>query len=181
MKDWLYYRIYAEPHQKWYHDLLEEVVKPFISENEKMIESFFFFHYHHPYGVKPWDEIEAHEPKFKQGEEVWFIRLRVLAEKSNLKTLEESLNKFIGTSKTAFEHEKCTYNEKGDLGGRFGEVRREFVRKYLEYASKIALSLLDEPRDQKYFEKVMGLMHLPANMFEFNILISCEDKVLFQF
>lgn len=148
MKDWLYYRIYARPSQEWYFDLLREVVRPFIQENEKLIDSFFFFHYHHQYATPPYDGVEAKEPKFKKGEEVWFIRLRVLAEQNNLKTLDKSLNKYMDNSKIVSEREKCVYDEKGDLGGRFGETRRELVRKYLEYASRITLSLLDEPKDQ---------------------------------
>lgn len=173
LKDWLYYRIYARPVQEWYHNLLKEVVRPFISDNEDLIDSFFFFRYHHGYGVKPYDEIEAEEPKFKQGEEVWFIRLRVLAEKKNLKHLEESLNKYIDDSPTALEREPCTFNEKADLGGRFGETRLELVRKYLEYASRITLSLLDEPKDEEYFKKLSGIIHLPSNMLMFALIIDC--------
>ncbi len=166
MKDWLYYRIYARPSQEWYYDLLKEVVRLFIQENEKLIDSFFFLHYCHPYGVAPYDGIEAKEPKFKEGEEVMFIRLRVLSEQEYLKTLDDSLNKYIDNCIQAFEREKCIYDEKGDLGGRFGETRRELVRKYLEYASRITLSLLDEPKDKAHYEKIGGLIHLPSNMLE---------------
>jgi len=180
MKDWLYYRIYAKPIEEWYHKLLKEIVKPFISKNEKIIYSFFFFHYQHPYGIKPWDEkIEAYEPKFKQGEYVCFIRLRVLAEQKNINTLEENLNRFIDTSPTAIEREKCPFDEKADLGGRFGEIRRILVRNYLEYASRLTLSLLDEPKDKEYYDKITGLIHLPANMLDFNITISCANNILF--
>lgn len=173
MKDWLYYRIYARPIQEWYHNLLKEIVRPLISENEQLIDSFFFFRYHHGYGVKPWDGIEAKEPKFKEGEEVWFIRLRVLTEEENLKALEEKLNGFIIRSPTALEFEPCIYNEKADLGERFGKSRVELVRKYLEYASRLTLSLLDEPKDEKYFEKLSGLIHLPSNMWMFAKNVKC--------
>ena len=148
MKDWLYYRIYAKPSQDWYSNLLREVVRPFIQQNEKLIDSFFFFEYHHNYGVPPYESgIEAKEPKFKKGDEVWFIPLRVLVEQENLEALDNSLINYMNNSKTILDKEKCTFDEKADLGGRFGETRRELVRKYLEYASRITLSLLDEPKD----------------------------------
>jgi hypothetical protein len=170
MKDWLYYRIYAKPSQEWYFDLLTEIVRPFIQENEKIIDSFFFFKYHHPYGEPPYDGIEANQPKFKKGDEVWFIRLRVLTEQENLEDLEHSLIKYMKNSKTLLDKEKCAYDEKADLGGRFGEIRRELVRKYLEYASRITLSLLDEPKDQAYLEKLGGLIHLPSNMLGYAVI-----------
>lgn len=174
MKDWLYYRIYAKPVDDWYSKLLKEVVKPFVSENETMIDSFFFLHYHHPYGVKPYDNVEAKEPKFKVGDEVWFIRLRILAEKTDIPVLETNFKRIISKSQTVLEIEECSYNEKADLGVRFGEERRELVRKYLEYASRITLSLLDQPRNQEYQKKLSGLIHLPSNMLEFAVVIKCE-------
>lgn len=174
MKDWLYYRIYAKPSQEWYYDLLREVVRPFILENDKLIDSFFFFYYNHLYGVPPYEGgIEAKEPKFKKGDEVWFIRLRVLAEQEHLKTLDDSLIKYIDNSTAALEKEKCIFDEKADLGSRFGETRRELVRKYLEYASRITLSLLDEPKDKTYYDKLSGLIHLPSNMLKYAIVVRC--------
>ena len=171
MRDWLYYRIYAKPSQDWNHNLLMEVVRPFIQENEKLIGSFFFFKYHHNYGVPPYESgMEAKQPKFRKGDEVWFIRLRVLAEQKNLRALDYSLTKYMDKSKTILDKEKCTFDEKADLGGKFGETRRELVRKYLEYASRITLSLLDETKDQEYLNKLGGLIHLPSNMLEYAII-----------
>lgn len=175
MKDWLYYRIYAKPRPNldWY-DLLKEVVRPFISENDKLIESFFFLCYQMRYGIDEGLE-KGCEQKFEVGEWVRFIRLRVLAEQENLKTLDERLNKSMDETPTVIEREKCTYDEKEDLGGRFGETRRELVRKYLEYASRITLSLLDEPQDDKYYEKICGLIHLPSNMLNYRIVVTCPN------
>lgn len=179
MKDWLYYRIYAKPFQDWYSNLLKEVVRPFIQKNEKLIDSFFFFQYHHKYGIPPYEsEIEAKEQKFKKGDEVWFIRLRVLAEQENLKILNDSLNKYMDKSQTILDKEKCSYNEKADLGGRFGETRIELIHKYLEYASRITLSLLDEPKDKAYLEKISGLIHLPSNMLDYAIICPKCGKVI---
>jgi hypothetical protein len=179
MKDWLYYRIYAKPSQGWYSNLLREVVRPFIQKNEKLIDSFFFFEYHHNYGVPPYDsEIEAKEPKFKKGDEVWFIRLRVLAEQENLKALDDNLIKYMDNSQTILDKEKCSFDEKADLGGRFGETRIELVRKYLEYASRITLSLLDERKDKAYFDKISGLIHLPSNMLEYAIICQKCGKII---
>lgn len=131
-----------------------------------LIDSFFFLKYHHQYATAPYDGIEAKEPKFKKGDEVWFIRLRVLAEQEHLSALDDSLIKYVDKSTTSREKEKCTYDEKADFGGRFGEPRRELVRKYLEYASRITLSLLDEPKDKKYYNNIGGLIHLPSNMLD---------------
>jgi len=175
MKDWLYYRIYVRPHfNDWYPRLLREVVQPFISKNEKSIDSFFFFMYHMQYGIHEGLE-KGCEHRFKVGEWVSFIRLRVWAEQENISNLEGELLKFIKMSPTVLETEKCTYNEKEDLGGRFGETRRELVRKYLEYASRITLSLLDEPRDEKYYDKIGGLIHLSSNMLNYCIVVTCPN------
>jgi hypothetical protein len=171
MKDWLYYRIYAKPNlDDWYPRLLREVVQPFISKNEKSVDSFFFFWYRMQYGIHEGLE-KGCEQKFEVGEWVSFIRFRVLAERENISNLEGELLKFIKMSPTVLETEKCTYNEKGDLGGRFGETRRELVRKYLEYASRITLSLLAELKDDKYYDNIGGLIHLPSNML--NYVIEC--------
>ena len=83
MKDWLYYRIYAKTVENWYPNILREIVQPFISENEKQIESFFFFKYHMQYGIHE-DVEKTCEQKFKKGDWVSFIRLRVLTEEKNI-------------------------------------------------------------------------------------------------
>ena len=47
------------------------------------------------------------------------------------------------------------------------------LRKYLEYACRLSLSLLGENRDQKYSEKISGLIHCPSNILEYQAMISC--------
>ena len=175
MKDWLYYKIYAKEVKNWYQNLLKEIVHPLISENEKMIESFFFTKYHMQYGIH--EKIEKTcEQKFKKGDLVSFIRLRVLAEKQNIPDLEKNLLNFVKASPTVLETEKCTYNELADLGNRFGIERVEIVRKYLESASKVALSLLVETRDENYFKnKISGLIHLPSNILEYRVGLRCPQ------
>lgn len=172
LKDWLYYKIYAKPINDWYPRLLKEVVQPFISNNEKSIDSFFFFKYRMQYGIHETLE-KGCEQKFKVGEWVNFIRLRVLAQQEIISNLENELLKLIKASPTVLETEKCKYDEVADLGNRFGKQRVEKVRKYLEYACRISLSLLAEPRDANYFEKIGGLIHLPSNILEYRVKIRC--------
>ena len=173
-KDWIYYRIYSKPDlDDWYPRLLKEVVKPFVSQNEEYIDSFFFLKYHHHYAVRPYDEIETDDPMFRQGEIVWFIRFRVLTQKKNITNLEDELMTLIKKSPTVLANEKCKYNEIEDLGNRFGKQRVKEVRKYLEYACRLSLSLLGENRDQKYSEKISGLIHCPSNILEYHVMIPC--------
>lgn len=80
MKNWLYYKIYAKDVNGWYQNLLREIVQPLISENEQVIESFFFFKYHFRYGIDEGIE-KTCEQKFQQGDWVSFIRLRILQRK----------------------------------------------------------------------------------------------------
>lgn len=172
--DWIYYRIYAQPKvENWYSLLLREVVNSFISKNEKLIESFFFFMYHHQYGVAPYDGKEAEEPQFEKGDEVWFIRLRVLVHKENLQELEEDLLTFIEKSKIAITKEKCKYDELADLGDRFGKERVKEVRNYLNSICILSLSLLEDERDAEYNEKIAGLIHLASNVLEYSTNVPC--------
>lgn len=113
------------------------------------------------------------EQKFKVGEWVSFIRLRVLAEQKNISNLEGELLKLIKMSPTVLETEKCKYDEVADIGNRFGKKRVKLVRKYLEYACRISLSLLKESRDNEYYNKIGGLVHLPSNIFEYRVAIPC--------
>jgi len=179
MKDWIYYKIYAKEVNDWYPRLLKEIVQPFISKNEEVIDSFFFLKYHLQYGVHETLE-KACEQKFNIGDVVNFIRLRVLAKQENISNLEEKLLKLVRASPTVIETEKCKYDELADLGNRFGKQRVEKVRKYLEYTCRIRLSLLEEPRD---FQKISGLIHLPSNILEYMVEIQCPkcgQKRLFQ-
>jgi len=73
------------------------------------------------------------------------------------------------------------YTKYEPSSGSLGEsVARTFssgwsvVNKYLEYASRISLSLLDETRDQDYFKKIHGLIHLPSNILEYAVEIKCD-------
>lgn len=182
LKDWLYYKIYAKDVDEWYPCLLKEVVQPFISNNEKSIDSFFFFKYHMQYGIhEPLEK--GCEQKFKVGDWVSFIRFRLLAEQKSIPNLESELLKLVKASSTVLATEKCKYDEIGDLGNRFGKQRVKEVRKYLEYACRISLSLLGEPRDKNYFDKISGLIHLPSNILEYRVKIlcpKCGHEITFQ-
>jgi len=150
-------------------------VEPFVLKYDSLIESFFFFKYHHPYGVPPYDGLEAKEPKFNVGDEVWFIRFRLLSEEENLVELDTRLNELMDKSNLVIERELCVYDETRDLGGRFGESRQVLVRKYLEYSSRITLSLLNEKKDNEYYKKISGLIHLPSNMLEYALVSKCPQ------
>ena len=175
MKTWLYYKIYAKEVNGWYQNLLREIVQPLISENEKAIESFFFFKYHFQYGIHEGIESTC-EQKFKKGDLVSFIRLRILAEEKDISELETKLLSFVKASPTVLETEKCVYDELADIGNRFGRERVEVVRKYLEMTCRVALSLLVETRDEDYFKnKISGLIHLPSNILEYRIGLRCPQ------
>jgi hypothetical protein len=174
LKDWLYYKIYARPIENWYQNLLREIVLPFISENEKQIESFFFLKYHFRFEIDEGIENTCEQRiRANRGDLISFIRFRVLTEQENILDLEEKLLKLIEACQTVLEKEKCTYDEMADLGNRFGKERFELVRKYLEYACRISLSLLEEQRDANYFNKISGLIHLPSNILEHRVRFPC--------
>ena len=174
-KDWIYYRIYAKPVDDWYPQLLKEVVKPFVTQYEESIDDFFFFKYQHPYAVRPYDEIETDEPMFREGELVRFIRFRVSVYEKNIKNLEKKLLAIIKNSSTVLANEKCKYNEVADLGNRFGKQRVKEVRKYLEHACRLKLSMLDEEIDLKHFEKICGFIHLTSNILEYQVIVQCSN------
>jgi hypothetical protein len=171
---WLYYRIYAKPNDNWYQDLLREIVRHFVSDYQSQIKSFFFFKYHFRYGIDEKLETTC-EQKFKVGDVVDFIRLRELAEQKDISNLENELLKRAKASKTVSEMERCRYDELTDIGDRFGRQRVEIVRKYLEQACRISLSLLDEPRDASYIDKISGLIHLPSNILEYGVTLRCPN------
>ena len=174
LEEWLYYRIYAKPVENWYGSLLREIVQPFIAGNDGQIKSFFFLKYYFRYGIDEGIENTC-EQRLRVNREDWisFIRFRVLTDEENIADLEEKLLKLIEACQTVLEKEKCTYDEMADLGNRFGKERFESVRKYLEYACRISLSLLEEQRDGKYFDKISGLIHLPSNILEYRVRFPC--------
>jgi hypothetical protein len=176
LEDWLYYRIYAKPVGNWYQDLLKEIVRPFISSNEKQIKSFFFLKYNLQYGINEgMENVCEQKMKANIGEWISFIRLRVLTEHENISDLEAKLLKLVKACQTVLEKEKCTYDEVADLGNRFGKERVEIVRKYLECACRVSLSLLEETRDENYFKKISGIIHLPSNILEYRVGIRCPN------
>lgn len=176
LEEWLYYRIYAKPVENWYQNLLREIVQPFIFDNEKKIKSFFFLKYHFRYGIDEGIENTCEQKmKVNRGDLISFIRLRVLTEQENIPDLEAKLLKHTEACQTVLEKEKCEYNEIADLGNRFGKERFELVRKYLEYACRISLSLLQEPRDLNYINKIGGLIHLPSNILEYKVRLQCSN------
>lgn len=176
LKDWLYYKIYAKSVENWYPNLLMEIVQPFISENEKQIESFFFLKYRFQYGIGEGIENTCEQKlKANRGDWISFIRFRVFSEQENIADLEAKLLKLVEACQTVLEKEKCKYDELADLGNRFGKERVKLVRKYLEYASRISLSLLGEPKDGNYFNKISGLIHLPSNILEYRVRLRCSQ------
>ena len=176
MKVWLYYRIYAKAVDKWYQNLLREIVQPFVSENEKLIESFFFFKYHFRYGIDEGIENTCEQKLIpNRGDLISFIRLRVLSEQENISDLETRLLRRIDACQTVLEREKCSYDEMADIGDRFGRERVEIVRKHLEMACRVCLSLLEETRDVNYINKISGLIHLPSNILEYQARFPCPN------
>lgn len=173
-KDWLYYRIFADPSdQLWYYKLLAQVVKPFIDENESLIERFFFFHYFPKY--EPEDQCES---KFTRHDSVAFVRLRVLAQSTNLPVLESSLLELIRRSSAAIEIERCNkYNVNGDIGNRFGTKCVSEVINYLDAGSRLTLALLEG--DCSFSPKVADAVHLVCNMMDFRLRISRADMEQF--
>lgn len=166
-KEWLYYRIFANPSdQLWYYKLLTQVVKPFIDENEPLIERFFFFHYFPKY--EPEDECES---KFTTDDRVAFIRLRILAKHTELRRLEGSLLDSVKGSSAVTEIERCKrYDVNGDIGNRFGANRVRRVVDYLDAASRLSLALLEG--EQGFNPKVHDAVHLICNMMNFRVQIS---------
>ena len=162
--EWLYYRIFADPSdQLWYYKLLTQVVKPFIDENESFIERFFFFHYFPRYESD--DECES---KFTTGDEVAFIRLRILAKRTELQRLESSLLYFIRSSSAVTQTERCkSYDVNGDVGNRFGTNRVTRVVDFLDAASRLSLALLEG--EQGFSPKVHNAVHLICNMMNFRL------------
>lgn len=73
------------------------------------------------------------------------------------------------------ETEKCVYDELADIGDRFGRERVEIVRKYLEMACRVCLSLLEETRNANLINKINGLIHLPSNILEYQIRFPCPN------
>lgn len=132
MEEWLYYKIYAKPDENWYQNLLKEIVRPFVSDNENQIKSFFFFKYHFRYGVDEGIENTCEQKmKANKGDLISFIRFRVLADQGNIAELEAKLLKLVEVCPTVLEREKCKYDELADLGSRFGKERFDWLESIL--------------------------------------------------
>lgn len=166
-KDWLYYRIFADPNdQLWYYKLLTQVINPFIDRNKSLTERFFFFHYFPKYA--PEDECET---KFTRNDSVAFVRLRVLAQHTNLSVIESSFLDFVRRSSAVTEIERCKKDDvDGDLGKRFGIKRVNEVIDYLDAGSRLTLALLEGERG--FGPRVADAVHLVCNMMDFRPRIS---------
>jgi len=167
---WLYYKIYAKEMANWYYHILNEVVKPFIQQNNALIDKFFFFHYEENYRLEP-----TCEQKFEVGKRVRYIRLRVKSENENLGTLEKSLLTLIENSQTTLQHEKCEYDVSGDLGNRFGQARTDIAVNYLDAFARMVLSLLASNNQLENGDKPYSAVHLVHNMIGSQIPVACAN------
>ncbi len=176
-KDWIYFRIFANlSDQLWYNKLLSQVVKPFVGNNESLIERFFFFHY-----VQKYEPEEECESKFTKNDLVAFIRLRVLTQSTNLLVLENNLLELIKKSSAAIGIERCKkYDINGDLGKRFGTERVSEIVDYLVAGSRLTLTMIEG--EQGFSPKVADAIHLVCNMMSFRLIISrsCLEQFLKQ-
>lgn len=167
---WLYYKIYAKEMANWYYTILNEVVKPFVQQNNVHYDKFFFFNYEEDYVLEP---NCAH--KFEAGVKVRYIRLRVKAQDDNLGNLEKSLLELIATSQTTLEHEKCEYDVSADLGNRFGLTRTDLAVNYLDAFARMVLSLLATNNQLVNGDKPASAIHLIHNMIGSQIPVACGN------
>lgn len=156
----------------WYYHILNEVVKPFMQENDATIEKFFFFHYEEDYSIQPEPNCER---KFEVGIRVRYIRLRVKAKDENLGNLEKSLLELVKNSQTTLEHEKCEYDVSGDLGNRFGQTRTDLTVNYLDAFARMVLSLLTPNNQLENGGKPYSTVHLVHNMIGTSISVTCAN------
>lgn len=173
-KDWIYYRIYAKPVEKWYEKLLNEVVKPFVDKN-RQITGCIWFNRYFPNYLRD----EPCEQKFKEGAVVRYIRLRVLASRETIPKLEKDLTKLIKDSPTVLEKEKCVFREKKILTKEFGSNRIELSKKYLNICSEIALSLLTPDNEMpSHTEKQLPIkfLHYLCNMLKVHDRYILQNK-----
>lgn len=175
---WLYYKIYAEDTDNWYYKILNQVVKPFVQQNDAMIDKFFFFHYKENYGIRPNGSVEFErncERKFEAGVRVRYVRLRVRAKDEHLSALENSLLSLIMNSQTVLEKEKCPFDVEADLGERFGHSRTELAVNYLDAFSQMVLSLLTSNNQLENGDKPSSAIHLVHNMIGSSIPVACAN------
>jgi hypothetical protein len=175
---WLYFKIYAKNVENWYYRILNEVVEPFTQRNEQLIDKFFFFHYVENYGVCSDGSIEFEpncEHKFEARTLVRYVRFRARAKDEDIRALEESLQEIVRGSEVTLETEKCQFDLNADLGGRFGQQRRELTVNYLDAFAKMVLSLLMTNNQLEDGGKPYSAVHLIHNMLGSNISVACAN------
>jgi hypothetical protein len=175
-ENWLQSKLYRNPNAPawnldWYHDVLRDVVRPFVLSTEEVQAVFFGIYGPTPYELENEDEYERKiaPPKSK----VVFIRLRAYVGSDNKKTVRNKLMEMMDSHRNlVWDYEIFKeYRVRDDLGGRYGrrsdgsidDNRTLLFIRYWDSGCRYILSILGDKGNWESNVDVWGIPHLINN------------------
>jgi hypothetical protein len=149
----------------WYHQTLIDVVRPVVTNNQKVRVVFFGL-----YGPTSYEREDEKYEKYimDPNSNVVFMRLRLSPKKGNKERIKNAIINTINlNSNLVWDYEILkTFNVFIDLGNRYGSRNRlqtlRFIR-YWDAACRYILSILIMPGNWSYNVDVWGIPHLVNN------------------
>lgn len=173
-RNWIYFKIYKNPTShtdfmsilNWYHQVLIEIVRPLIINNNRIRAVFFGIYGPSEYEFSRREEYERRiEPPDTN---VVYIRLRLSVEQNTKNDVKnEFINEFQNNGNLVWNYETMvTFDVRHDLGRRYGSnddiQTLQFIR-YWDAACRYILSIVTLPGNWIPNVDVWGIPHLVNN------------------
>ena len=175
--NWLYFKLYRKCERgdtwktplDWYHDVVRNLVKPWVNSNAKIKFVFFGIYGPENYSVEP---VEYQRRISSQPEGRFnYIRLRACVPES-MDSVKNGLATAIqGNAALVWDYEVLGYRVRDDLGNRYGKLNDgtiddhrtvTFVR-YWDAACRYILEILTSKGNWDNNVDVWGIPHLVNN------------------
>jgi hypothetical protein len=176
-ENWLYFKLYRKSMDgdswktplDWYHNVLRDVVKPWVNSNVEVKLVFFGIYGPEDYGVEPVEyqrRISSHSD-----ERFYYVRLRANVTE-NMGRVKNSLAAMIqANTALIFDYEILEYRVRDDLGNRYGRLndgtiddqRTVMFIRYWDAACRYIMEVLTSPGNWDNNVDVWGVPHLVNN------------------
>jgi hypothetical protein len=176
-RNWLYLKLYRKCESNdiwksqldWYHNVLRELVKPWVTSNADIVFVFFGIYGPEKYDVEP---VEYEKRINPQPEGIFnYIRLRAYVPENKDSVKKALVDAIEAHGGLVWEHEVLKYQVRDDLGNRYGRLndgsidthRTVMFIRYWDAACRYILEILTSPGNWDSNVDVWGIPHLVNN------------------